>query len=293
MINFFDWLKRHSRLALLTIAGFSVFIVFESFQQLFYIQNFNNGVSVTVSFWEVLQGGIYRWVIWLVVSVPLVLAMRRFPSSGLSKRDLIQQIAFVMVALFLNLLILSVSHTSVRNGAWANFPEIFEYYFFHKAPIILVSLVFLVLLVHYFRSQTVLEVTFKRVGELQKTNQDLINQVSKEELSQESLVFEVKVGNRVKLLSENSILWIQADDYCVRIYTMEGDTHIMRASLKALESKLEDHKFLRVHRKAIVNLECIKSYRLGQNPVVVLNDDTEVPMAQSRLRVFRDQFQPV
>ncbi len=293
MINFFDWLKRHSRPALLTITGFSIFIVFESFQQLFYIENFNNGVPVSVGFWEVLQGGIYRWIIWLVVAVPFVLTVSRFPSSGLSKRDLIRQIALVMVALLLNLLILSVSHASVRNGAWFNFPEVFEYFFFHKAPIILVSLVFLVILVYYFKSRTVLEVTIKRVGELQKTNADLFDQVAKDQLNNESLIFEVKTGNRIQLLSEKAILWIAADDYCVRMHTIEGDSHIMRTSLKALESKLEDHKFLRVHRKAIVNLECIKSYRLGQSPVVVLNDDTEVPIAQSRLRAFKDQFQPI
>lgn len=291
MTYFFNWLRKHSRTVLATLIGFCLFIVFESFQQLFYLHNFNNGVAVDVGFWDVFQSGMYRWIIWLAISFPLGIAIYRFTSSGSEKTVWLRQIGLVMVALLLNLLILSISHTSVRNGAWANFPEIFEYYFFHKAPIILVSLVFLVLLVHYFRSQTVLEVTFKRVGELQKTNQDLIEQVSKEELSQESLVFEVKVGNRVKLLSENKILWIQAEDYCVRIYTIEGDTHIMRTSLKALESKLPQEKFLRIHRKAIVNMSCIHEYYLGTNPKVILNDNTEVAIAQSRMRLFKNRLQ--
>lgn len=293
MIYFLNWVKRHSQAVFLTVIGFSLFIVFESFQQLFYANNFNNGNPSSVGFWEVFKEGIYRWLIWLAVVIPLVLAILKLPARGLSKKSLTRLLGFIVIALVVNLAIISIIHPVVRNGSWANFPEIFEFYFFHKAPIMLVSFVFLIVLVYYFRSQNVLDVTIKEVGELQKTNEELFDRVSNGELNAESLVFEVKTGNRVKLLSEASILWIGAEDYCVRMHTLDGASYVVRTSLKALEAKLPAHRFLRVHRKAIVSLARIKAYHQGTNPRVVLSDDTELPIAQSRLKAFRDQLQPI
>ena len=293
MSDFLLWLQKHMRAVILTIACFLLFVVFESFQQLFYLENFNNGVVSDLSFWGVLQGGIYRWMIWLGVAIPLVLLVQRFPVRGLSKKDLLAHAGLITGALFINLSIITSLNATVRSSFWTNFPEVFEFFFFHKAPIILVALIFLVLLVYYFRNQEVLEVTIREVGQLKRANEGLFEELEKGQLDDESLVIEVKTGNRVKLLSENSIRWIEADDYCVRIHDNEGMTHILRSSLKAFEQKLPSNKFLRVHRKAIVNLECVKEYKLGSAPVVRLTDGVELPIAQSRLRELKNSLQPI
>lgn len=292
MSDFFNWLQKHIRPIILTVCCFAIFVVFESFQQLFYFQNFNNGVATDATFWTVLQGGASRWMVWLGIAIPIVLVVLQFPVKGLSKRDLLAHAGLIASALFLNLALLTLVNNGLNNLSWSSFAEVFEFYFFHKAPIIMVALIFLVLLVYYFRNQEVLEVTIREVGQLKREKNDLFEELEKGQLNDESLVFEVKTGNRVKLLSENAIRWIEADDYCVRIHDNEGGTHILRSSLKAFEKKLPAHKFLRVHRKAIVNLECVKEYQLGSSPVVRLTDGVELPIAQSRLRELKSSLQP-
>jgi len=291
MANFFNWLQKHLRSVLITIGCFAIFIVFESFQQLFYTNNFNNGVPSDMGFWEVLQGGIYRWLIWIGVAIPLVLLIRRFPVKGLSKRDLLAHAGLIAGALLVNLSIVTSINSGLNGAFWVNFPEVFEFYFFHKAPIMLVALIFLVLMVYYFKNQDILEVTIRQVGELKRTNAQLYQDLDKGQLDEASLVIEVKTGNRVRLLSENAIRWIEADDYCVRIHDQDGATHTLRSSLKAFEQKLPSSKFLRIHRKAIVNLACVKAYQLGTNPSLRLTDGVELPIAQSRLKAFRSQVQ--
>ncbi|OEK04413.1 LytR/AlgR family response regulator transcription factor [Roseivirga misakiensis] len=290
MANFLNWLKKHFQSLLLTLICFAIFIVFESFQQLFYTNNFNNGVPSDLGFWDVLQGGLYRWLIWGGVAIPLVLLTNRFPIKENRGKHLTLQSISIFVALLLNLTLITLTNQAVQADFWTVFPEVFEFYFFHKAPIILVALIMLVLLVEYFKNRDILEVTIRQVGELKMANESLYQELEKGQLSEESLVIEVKTGNRIRLISENVIQWLEADDYCVKIHDNEGAVHTLRSSLKAFEQKLPSTKFLRVHRKAIVNLDCIVEYQLGNNPLVKLSDGSELPIAQSRVKAFRNQL---
>ncbi|MFY0594474.1 LytR/AlgR family response regulator transcription factor [Roseivirga sp.] len=290
MSNFLNWFRKHLQSLLLTMLCFTVFIVFESFQQLFYSNNFNNGVPSDVGFWDVLQGGLYRWLIWGGIAIPLVMLINRYPIKENKRQHLLVHSLLIIGALFLNLMLVTSTNGAVQANFWASFPEVFEFYFFHKAPIILVALIVLVLLVDYFKNQDILEVTLRQVGELKKANEVLYQELEKGQLSEDSLVIEVKTGNRIRLISENVIRWLEADDYCVKIHDNDGSIHTLRSSLKAFEQKLPSSKFLRVHRKAIVNLDCIVEYQLGTNPTLKLSDGAELPIAQSRVKAFRNQL---
>jgi hypothetical protein len=50
-----------------------------------------------------------------------------------------------------------------------------------------------------------------------------------------------------------SIDWIKAEDNYVRLYTM-GQSHLIRTTLKALETKLPAADFVRIHRSAMVSV---------------------------------------
>lgn len=288
--DFFNWIKRNLNSLILASVCFLAFVVFEAFQQMFYSKNFNNGAVIDYGFWDVLQGGIYRWMIWFAIAIPLVILIQRLPRGVFNIKKFILHAGLVITALLVNLVVITLLNTSFRTS-WASFAEVFEFYFFHKAPIIFVALIFLTLLVYYFKGLEVLQLTISQVGQLKRTNRELFKELEKGQLPEESLVFEIKTGNRVKLLPEHNILWIEADDYCVRIHDTEGNTHILRSSLKAFEQKLPEQKFLRIHRKAIVNLSCIKAYQLGDMPIVILSNDQEVSIAQSRLKHFRSVLQ--
>lgn len=66
----------------------------------------------------------------------------------------------------------------------------------------------------------------------------------------------IKDRDSIKLVKVDTIAWVDAagDYMCVHA---EGETHIMRCTMKQLLDQLDDAVFKRVHRSTIVNLNCI------------------------------------
>lgn len=67
----------------------------------------------------------------------------------------------------------------------------------------------------------------------------------------------IKDRNAITLLNQDDIDWIDAagDYMCIHA---NGDTHIMRSTMKNLQEKLNHDLFQRVHRSTIVNLSRIQ-----------------------------------
>jgi two-component system LytT family response regulator len=91
----------------------------------------------------------------------------------------------------------------------------------------------------------------------------------------------IRREGKVFFVRVDDVDWIEAADYCVRIHTA-GRFHLLRETLGEMESRLDPHRFFRVHRSAIVNLGRIKELQshFHGDGVVVLHDG-------SRLRVSR------
>jgi len=66
----------------------------------------------------------------------------------------------------------------------------------------------------------------------------------------------VKVDSLLLKLNIDSILWVEAFGDYIKIITLEK-THIIYATLKKIEDKLDPKKFVRVHRSYIVNISKI------------------------------------
>lgn len=288
-----SWVRSNYRTLILAILCFGGFIFFEAQQQLFYSRNFNNGNPADATLWEVFVGGLYRWLIWLVLGVPVVLFVLKNPVKELGVKNITNYALVIAGVLFLNLALVSLNNVWQSETFYADFPEVFRFYFFHKAPIIFVALVFLVILVHFLKNQEELSLSIQEMGSLKYTNQQLYEQLENESLNDEAMVIQVKVGNRVKLVPLESIVWIEADDYCVRIHDESGRAYTLRSTMKALEQRLPASQFMRVHRKALVNLNAVKEYAFGAKPMVVLNQGTEIPLAQSRIKEVRSTLQGV
>ncbi|MDX2418423.1 MAG: LytTR family DNA-binding domain-containing protein [Xanthomonadales bacterium] len=67
----------------------------------------------------------------------------------------------------------------------------------------------------------------------------------------------IKDRDSIKLIKTDSIAWVDAagDYMCVHA---DGETHIMRCTMKQLLKELDADVFKRVHRSTIVNLKCIE-----------------------------------
>jgi two-component system LytT family response regulator len=62
-----------------------------------------------------------------------------------------------------------------------------------------------------------------------------------------------KNGTKDSVVVVSDIEWIEAADYYVCLH-VAGKTHLLRESIKALETKLDPNTFVRLHRSAIVNI---------------------------------------
>jgi two-component system LytT family response regulator len=101
----------------------------------------------------------------------------------------------------------------------------------------------------------------------------------------------VKEMGSVRLLSVDEIDWIQAANYCVKLHA-GNKVHVIRESMKSLESRLEPTRFFRVSRSAIVNLDRIREIQpFGRGAqIVILQDGTQVMLSRSRRDVLESQL---
>ena len=104
------------------------------------------------------------------------------------------------------------------------------------------------------------------LGAIEEITGDRAEPVANQEIPETNPAFgsERKIAIRdrdeVRLIREESIAWVDAagDYMCVHA---EGETHIMRCTMKHLLELLHEHTFKRVHRSTIVNLDFIESAR--------------------------------
>jgi two-component system LytT family response regulator len=92
----------------------------------------------------------------------------------------------------------------------------------------------------------------------------------------------VRDGSRVSFVRPEDIDWIDASGNYARLH-VGGGIHLLREPLKALETRLDPERFLRVHRSAIVNLERITSvepYFHGEY-VLTLRDGTRLTSSRT------------
>jgi two-component system, LytTR family, response regulator len=97
----------------------------------------------------------------------------------------------------------------------------------------------------------------------------------------------VRSGARLTLLPVEQIDWIESADNYARLHVGARE-HLLRETLAHLEERLDPRRFVRVHRRAIVNLDAIAEVRaLFQGSYEVrLRSGDRVPVG----RTHRDHF---
>jgi two-component system LytT family response regulator len=85
----------------------------------------------------------------------------------------------------------------------------------------------------------------------------------------------VRSGLKDLFVNVGDIAWIEAADYYACLHVAEKQ-HLLRESIKSLESKLDPKRFARIHRSAIVNVEFVREiHREGRTEgwVLLANGD--------------------
>jgi two-component system LytT family response regulator len=65
-------------------------------------------------------------------------------------------------------------------------------------------------------------------------------------------------GAQVAFVPTDEVEWIEADGNYARVHA-RGRDYLLRETMKELEARLDPHRFIRIHRSAIVNVERISS----------------------------------
>ncbi|MGO1003462.1 LytR/AlgR family response regulator transcription factor [Lysobacter sp. CA196] len=97
----------------------------------------------------------------------------------------------------------------------------------------------------------------------------------------------IKDGHRLLRIDADSIRWIDAagDYMCIHA---NDETHVLRGTMQHLERRLDPHKFARIHRSTIVNLERVKEMRphLNGEYFLLLDSGHELKLSRS----YRDKI---
>jgi two-component system, LytTR family, response regulator len=87
----------------------------------------------------------------------------------------------------------------------------------------------------------------------------------------------VRTDRGVTLIPSLDIHWVEADGDVVNLHTARG-RHVVRTTMSDIESRLASPPFTRVHRSAIVNVDCIQEIQplFKGDYVIVLKSGAEI-----------------
>ncbi len=109
----------------------------------------------------------------------------------------------------------------------------------------------------------------------------------KENITSINRIF-VKTGTHIDVIPVDDIVYIEAQDDYVEIYTPKGH-FLKKETMRFLENRLPKDIFLRVHRSYIINLNYInKIEKYGKESyMLILKDNTRINVSKSRLKVLK------
>jgi hypothetical protein len=283
----FDNIVRFKRIAVFITLIMILTIAFETAQQLYYIDRYN--IAEGVTFLELLKGQSYRWLLWMLLGFFLFTYIK-YTRKGTSTTSYYFKLAFCILGLvILNTILISLLQMGL-NGDSFSLPlflnEYVTFYVFQKAPMYTLGYIAISVILHLYFSNEQLQVQVHQLLDVKVTNEMLYKKLSKY-TDDKAQVVTIKIGNKKRVIPVAQICWIEADDYCVKVHTQDGGSLSMRTSLKALEEKLGSN-FLRVHRKAIVNMDFVKEFTLANPPRILLSTNDEVQVSKSQLKGVRD-----
>lgn len=262
-------------------------ITFESAQQLFYLRHFNLSESTTFS--DLFINHAYRWLIWAILSFFLINYAKTIATKKPLIIDFTKYGLLILTIVFVNILIISIIQLIVSETPFSIrilFDELFPLFLFQKLPMYTLGYILISIILYFYFLNKQLLVEVQELSEIKQINIELYDQL-KTSHKDRSQMLNVKIGNKRKIIPIDEIYWIEADDYCAKVHLVNNSSYSMRISLNNLENILDD-KFLRVHRKSIVNMSMIKEINLSQKPNLTLKNNTVISISKSKIKKVKD-----
>jgi two-component system LytT family response regulator len=93
----------------------------------------------------------------------------------------------------------------------------------------------------------------------------------------------VRSGYDVVIIPAGDILYIEAQDDYVKVYTREGKSHLKSERMNKLEKMLDARTFCRIHRSYILNVECLKKIEpySKDSRLAILRNGARLPISRA------------
>jgi len=100
--------------------------------------------------------------------------------------------------------------------------------------------------------------------------------------------FVAKKQGRTQFVSADEVDWIESDGNYIRLHVGAAN-HLVRGTIANCEERLDPRRFVRVHRRYIVNMERIREVQpwFGGDYVILLKNGQQVRLS----RTYREHFQ--
>lgn len=273
----------------LAVGYFVILNVFEAAQQYYYINSFNLAGASQVTFFDLLSKHSTRWLVWGLSAVPLAFVVAKYPinKASLSASALLQYCSGVLVLLLLTIALISLLQLWQDAQNLFVFHEYFVFIAFQKSALFVNAYLGVILLVHLYLNVQALEMRIVELADLKGQYQNLYDDLKSKPVADSETILRIKVGNNVKAIVLSDVVWVQADDYCVKIHCKQGNAYNLRKSMKELETELAPRGFIRIHRNSIVNQNEIASFCFGKDAAIELKNGTILNIAASRVAKIR------
>jgi two-component system LytT family response regulator len=101
----------------------------------------------------------------------------------------------------------------------------------------------------------------------------------------------VTTDGRTTILRTSDLEWIEAAGNYVRLHA-GAVRELLREGLASLESQLDPSTFVRVHRGAIVNLDCIREIQpwFSGDQIIILKSGARLKLSRTYRKVFEERL---
>lgn len=102
----------------------------------------------------------------------------------------------------------------------------------------------------------------------------------------------VKTRKKIKVIPVEDIMYFEAQDDYVMIYTQEGK-YLKQRTMKFFEENLESQKFIRIHRSYIVNIDYINQLEKYEKDsyLLILKGDEKLKISKSGLQNLKSKLE--
>ncbi len=276
--------RRGSILIILFIIGL---ILFDAIQQQYYINSFElTPEPVLLS--DLLKTQSINWSVWGLMGIPFGFFIWRLLRSVRLQIHHYTIILFgVLSSVFLCVVLMSLISIWRQNLdlTTAIFSEFFVFFSFQKGLSFSMAYGMITILLNNHFQATKVKVQEAEIVNLTRTSEELAkNLLTKDE----EPFLSIKTGSKISPIALREIIWIQADDYCVRIHS-ENKSYTLRKSMKALEEQLKPYRFIRIHRGALLNLHYVDQINF-ESSTVRLQNERELPISRSGIKTLKNQI---